>query len=191
MKTIKIATMIASLCLFCNVKSFANNPAVTAGKVYEIVDVSDAVDGKIIEFFFNDDKGKKQSINKIINNKYTFLNIWGTWCPPCRAEIPDIIELQKDLKDKDFVVIGVAVERDKANALKNVSEFAARHKMNYVNFVVPKDKIELEKKLLKGINAFPTTFIASKSNEIFEIIVGQRDKATFLKSINKLMESAY
>jgi len=187
MKTIKITTLVVSLCLFVTAKSFGENPAITAGKVYEIVDVSDAIDGKMIEFFFNDDNGKKQSIKKITNNKYTFLNLWGTWCPPCRGEIPTIIELQNDLKDKNFVVIGIAVERDKANASKLVSTFIEKSRINYVNFIVPADKVELEKKLLKGITGFPTTFLVNKSNEIIEKIVGARSKEDFKTAINRLM----
>lgn len=38
--------------------------------------------------------------------KPTFINVWATWCPPCRAELPSIFELQKEYKDKvDFILI--------------------------------------------------------------------------------------
>jgi thiol-disulfide isomerase/thioredoxin len=59
--------------------------------------------------------------------KVVMLNFWGTWCPPCRSEIPDLIEVQNTYRDKGFVILGVAFE-DTAEA---VSAYAAEMKINY------------------------------------------------------------
>lgn len=191
MKLIRFAVITALIFTFIANNSFAKNikPALTTGKVYEIVKVSPAVEGQMTEFFFKDDKGTEHSIKSITGGKYVFLNFWGTWCPPCRAEIPAIIELQTELKDKNFVVIGVAMERaEPSEAIKIVSEFAKSKNINYFNFV-PSN--ELRNDLVnsyKGIPYVPTTFLVDKTNAIFEKVQGGKTKAEFKSSIEKMMK---
>src|SRR5699024_8745511 len=40
--------------------------------------------------------------------KVVVLNIWATWCSPCRKEIPDFVEMQKNMKDKGVLFVGVS-----------------------------------------------------------------------------------
>ncbi len=42
--------------------------------------------------------------------KVVVLNFWATWCPPCRAEIPELIEIRKKFSDSDLLLIGVSVD---------------------------------------------------------------------------------
>lgn len=60
--------------------------------------------------------------------KVLFMNFWATWCPPCRAEIPDFIEVYDEYKDEGLAILGISVDRISAD---KVSEFADRQKMNY------------------------------------------------------------
>ncbi|NTW89222.1 MAG: TlpA family protein disulfide reductase, partial [Desulfobulbaceae bacterium] len=60
-------------------------------------------------------------------NKAVILNFWATWCPPCRAEIPDMIELQKKYSGKKFSFIGVVVSDD----LDKVQRFVKDKGINY------------------------------------------------------------
>ena len=88
-----------------NSELLVENNKTSSTKVYEITKVKKATDGKITDFSFTDENGKESKLSSIIKNKYVFLNFWATWCPPCRAEIPAIIELQNEFKSKDLVVI--------------------------------------------------------------------------------------
>ena len=159
---------------------------ITPGKVYEIIEVSEASEGRITNFFFNDDNGNRRSLMDITNEKFTFLNFWGTWCPPCRAEIPAIIELQRELEADGLIVIGVALERV-SNPMQVVSDYARNREINYINFIA---STELTGKLTAtygGIKYVPTTLLINQSGEIFDRIQGARSKEQFKSALDRLM----
>ena len=99
-----------------------------------------------------------------LRGKVVILNFWATWCPPCRAEIPDLVALQEKYRDH-LVVIGVS--EDEAGP-EIVRQFAAQHKINYpIVMMTP----ELEK-MFPGISALPTSFILDRDSRIVQKHVG-------------------
>lgn len=60
--------------------------------------------------------------------KVLFLNYWATWCPPCRAEIPDFVEVYNEYKDKGLEILGISVDQI---GVDQVRKFVERHKMSY------------------------------------------------------------
>lgn len=60
--------------------------------------------------------------------KVVLVNLWATWCGPCRAEMPELVALQEKYKDKDFEVIGLNADDESVEA---INEFAAKLKLNY------------------------------------------------------------
>jgi thiol-disulfide isomerase/thioredoxin len=193
MKLVGITTLVicigfaVSKGLFTDKIIAASTVAITPGKVYEIVEISSSSEGKMTNFFFNDDKGNKHSLMDITEGKYTFLNFWGTWCPPCRHEIPAIIELQKELESEGLIVIGVAMERAE-NPMEAVSTFSKSRNLNYVNFTASREVVGKLAQTYNGVDAVPTTFLVNKSGEIFERIRGARSKEEFKASLDKLMQ---
>ncbi|MGI6370730.1 MAG: TlpA family protein disulfide reductase [Ignavibacteria bacterium] len=166
------------------------NPSVSVGKVYEIVSAEKSETGKMVDFFFLDDNGEKVSIKSIAKNKFIFLNFWATWCPPCRAEIPAIIELQDELKSKDLMVIGIALEREKdiAKEKEKVQNYVANNKINYINFVTSQEIKKALADAYGGIPYIPTTFLIDKKYNVFEKIQGGREKKEFRESLDKMMK---
>lgn len=150
-------------------------------KVYKIADVMDPVQGMSVDFSWNEN-GQRKTFYELIKGKVVLLNFWGTWCPPCRKEIPDLIKINDELKDKDFIMIGIALERDVTTALKKVESFAKSQKMDYYQFV---DETREIVEAYGGINAVPTTFIIDKKGKIVETIVGMRDHQGFIDAINR------
>lgn len=153
-------------------------------KVYTIASVSNPVSGKPVDFTW-EDNGRTMSFFEYTKNKVVFINFWGTWCPPCRKEIPDIISLYNDYKNKDFVVIGIALERDPSTAVQKVKDYAEKNGINYINFVDTRQELAMA---YGGIQAVPTTFIVDKSGSITETIIGMRDKSYFENSVKNAMK---
>ncbi|HEY9403515.1 MAG TPA: TlpA disulfide reductase family protein, partial [Pyrinomonadaceae bacterium] len=64
-----------------------------------------------------------------LRGKVVVLNLWATWCGPCRREIPDFIEIQKDYEGR-VEVVGITSE-DERNTAESVKEFVKEFEINY------------------------------------------------------------
>jgi thiol-disulfide isomerase/thioredoxin len=96
--------------------------------------------------------------------KVVIVNFWATWCPPCRAEIPDLIALQNKYRDR-LQIIGVSEDDDPPDTVR---KFVAQYKMNYpVVMTTP----EL-RKAFTGVNALPTSFIVDREARIVQRHIG-------------------
>jgi len=66
--------------------------------------------------------------------KVPFVTLWGTWCPPCRSEIPTRADLRDRYRADGLVVVGIAFERDTlaVSRRSRLRRFSEEHKMNYL-----------------------------------------------------------
>jgi cytochrome c-type biogenesis protein len=144
----------------------------TPGGKGEMVDYSWSEGGK--EMKLSDHKGK-----------VILVNFWATWCPPCRKELPDLSRISTELKDKNFVMIGVSVDDNK----EVLDKFLQTNKLPYTMVFEPTS--ELVNKYMESAgqnqNVVPQTYIIDKNGKIVEAILGSRSKEDFLKLINKYL----
>ena len=100
-----------------------------------------------------------------LKGKVVLVNYWATWCPPCRAEIPDLVKLQDKYRDK-LVVLGISEDEDATP--QEVKAFAVAQKMNYPVVM----KTPALSKIFKGVSALPTTFVIDPEGKIRQRHVG-------------------
>ena len=73
------------------------------------------------DFSQNDPDGNPVSLSSF-RGKYILVDFWASWCPPCRAENPNLVNAYHKFKDKGFTVFGVSLDRDKAAWLKGIED---------------------------------------------------------------------
>src|SRR5215467_9482389 len=111
--------------------------------------------------------------------KVILLNFWATWCGPCRAEIPDLVELQNKYKEQ-LQIIGLVVDDDDQEAIR---KFAARFRINYPVAIATD---ELRSKY-GGIPALPTSFVLDGEGRVVQKHEGLRDPVLYEVEIRSLL----
>ncbi len=116
-------------------------------------------------------------------NKVILLNFFATWCPPCKAEIPNLVELQEKLS-KDFQVISVLLEKDKTN--EEIKNFASEFNINF-DITNSKENYTLADKIGE-VKSIPTMFLLDKEGNIFQKYVGIVPNEMLELDINKALK---
>src|SRR5215472_4937679 len=123
-------------------------------------------------------EGKPLSLAEY-RNKVTLLNFWATWCGPCRAEIPDLVELQNKYKDQ-LQIIGLVVDDDDKGAIK---KFADQFGINYP-VAIATDELRVE---YGGIPALPTSFLLDAQGRVVQKHEGLHDPVLYEVEIRSLL----
>ena len=132
--------------------------------------------------------GKEFSGKDFSDYDLTMVNVFATWCSPCVQEIPDLAEIQKEMKDKGVNIVGVVTDTvdqtgENQEALEKAKLIRERGKAEYP-FLIP-DKSNFNGRL-SGIQAFPETFFVDKKGQIVgETYSGSHNKKAWLEIIEK------
>ena len=116
------------------------------------------------------------------SGKITFFNFWATWCPPCRAEMPSIERLYKQMSGTNFRIIAV-------NAGENRSQVASFIEKNKYTFPIYLD----ESNALSSIFAargLPSTYLVNKEGKVIAVRIGamEYDQAELIKLLKELAD---
>ena len=114
-----------------------------------------------------------------LRGKVVLLNFWATWCGPCRAEIPELIELQSKYPGR-LKVVGLSIDETSPTFVK---QFAARMGINYpVGMAGP----ELQR-AFGGIAAVPTTVVLDTLGQVVQRNRGQAPLSVFENEVRALL----
>jgi thiol-disulfide isomerase/thioredoxin len=112
--------------------------------------------------------------------KVVLVNFWATWCGPCRAEIPDLVELQQKYRDH-LVIVGIS-EDEGPTATDLVTKFADEHKINYpIAFTSPK----IQEVFPLNV-ALPTSYVLDPEGRIAQKHVGLLNARTTEATVRAL-----
>jgi peroxiredoxin len=134
-------------------------------------------------FTLQDLKGNAVSLESL-RGKVVFLNVWATWCPPCREEMPSIEKLYDEFKgDKSLVILAVSQDTD---GRKAVAPFVEKNGYHFPVLLDPKNEVGDE----YDVSGIPETFIIDREGRIVAHHVGPFDwaSADFKEALQDLIK---
>jgi len=112
--------------------------------------------------------------------KVVVLNFWATWCVPCRAEVPALVELQRAYESKGLQVIGVSID----DPPEKMKPFITQHKINYPIVTAYKNDSILD--AYGPMVVVPATSVIRRDGVICTQHVGPVSKDVFEREIKSL-----
>lgn len=140
-----------------------------------------------IDFTLTDQYGNTHTLSDY-KGKTVFLNFWATWCPPCRAEMPDIQKLYETYDtegDGALVVLGIAAPgMGSERSEEGIKDFLDEHGYTYPVLMDTTGDIFMG----YGVFSYPTTFMIDKDGNVFGYASGQLSEDMMKSIIKQTME---
>ncbi len=168
-----------------NVTSDSNSDATTSEEPAPKEPVSEEI-FPAPDFTLTDQFGNSHVLSDY-KGKTVFLNFWATWCPPCRAEMPEIQEIYEEYGEnaEDVIILGIASPNvGNEGSADDISAFLEKNGYTYP-VVMDTDGVM---SYTYGINAYPTTFMIDAEGNIFGYVSGQLTKDIMKSIITQTME---
>lgn len=100
--------------------------------------------------------------------KVVLINLWATWCGPCRSEMPEIVAMQEKYKDKDFEVLGLDVDEE---SIEEIKAFKAEMKLNYT-LGYASEKLVSEFVKISRQSGIPQSILINRQGQMTGIFFG-------------------
>jgi thiol-disulfide isomerase/thioredoxin len=134
------------------------------------IEITSAQIKKMPSFKLKNLQGKQISSSNF-EDKVLLINFWATWCGPCKEEIPALIKLHKEYKEKGFQVISIAVSSNP----KDLKDFAEKMSINYPILLGDAKVV----RAFGNISVVPTTFIVDKKGNVQKMLLGAKPYKEF------------
>jgi thiol-disulfide isomerase/thioredoxin len=101
--------------------------------------------------------------------KVVLVNLWATWCGPCKGEMPHLVEMQNTYKEKGFEILGLDTDENDTEA--KVKDFAAEMKLNYtLGWLDEKSYADLLK--ISKFPGIPQSFLINRNGQLLGVFTG-------------------
>ena len=136
-------------------------------------------------------EGGRLSAKDLSATKISGFNVWGTDCPPCISEFPDLEELNNAYADSDFLLIGLPVDVTNhgegviEDRLKEAKRLLDASGCTFSNIICDKD---MDTFLYATIAGTPTTYFVDGQGNILKVITGARDFETYKSIVDDLLD---
>ena len=119
------------------------------------------------------------------SGKVMLVNLWATWCGPCRLETPELVKLHQEFQSRGVEMIGLSTEDPDASA-ESVADFVKEYKVKYHIGWAARD---VAIALMQGRTNIPQSFIIDRDGHIVKRFIGFRPDAT-PQQIKQALEAA-
>lgn len=131
-------------------------------------------------FTVQDLSGQVRTADEWIGKQPVVINFWGTWCPPCRREIPELVKLYDEYRSKGVEIIGVALERSAGPS--QVQQFAAQNGMDWVLVLGNQQIAETYQ-----IQSVPTIVTYDASGKEVDRLIGLQSPSTLKSAFESII----
>jgi cytochrome c biogenesis protein CcmG, thiol:disulfide interchange protein DsbE len=101
-----------------------------------------------------------------LRGKPVLLNLWASWCPPCKSEMPDFEKVYNDYKNQGFTIL--AVNATNQDTLSNASEFVRQNQLTFPILLDSDGRVSQ----IYQLRSLPTSFFIDKNGVIRDVVVG-------------------
>lgn len=109
-----------------------------------------------------------------LRGKVVVVNVWGSWCAPCRAEAPDLARVARETESKGVRFLGIDVRDDKASA----QAFTRRFDIPYQSLYDPNGTQLVKFASVIPVSAVPSTVVVDRSGRVAARVIGRVDYKT-------------
>ena len=138
-----------------------------------------------ITFEGTDLEGNTVSQDVFSQSKLTMVNVWATYCNPCLNEMPGLGELAAEYDGSEFQLIGIVSDVREGADQTLVESLVQQTGANYTHLLA---NDSIDRALLSGVSAVPTTFFFDQEGAYLGGVVGSAEKSDWEELIHELLE---
>jgi len=139
--------------------------------------------GSTLDFELQDLDGNPMRLSQF-RGRPVIVDFWATWCPPCRKQIPELIDLYSRYhKSKGLQIIGVACDTIQGDGIRDIGPFVRKFKINYPVLIASAPVIDS-----LGIEAIPTTLFIGPDGRLVQKVMGAGRPGELSETARDLMK---